>query len=204
MRLKIVKPRSLLQSVRILNQVGSREVLCQYARPLVTQKSDPSGKNSTILEQSRIKFDSMLDRSTIYHLDQFAGSSPTPLSISSLLKQACNPSQEKSYKFLTSELPIRLANMIMELQLMPKALSAQPKFREIYFQYIQSFKDLLLTSSTDFNEENNEYFVNLLKEIRLRHIDTVPTMASAIQDMISEGGDERMADDTIQYCLNRI
>ena len=68
------------------------------------------------------RFDSLLDRCTIYQLDLQASRAPTPLSLASLAEQAAQPSQHHAFSFITAEIPIRLANMIMELQLMPKVM----------------------------------------------------------------------------------
>ena len=171
-------------------------------RSCFTNKED--GSNSTVLEQSRVKFDMLLDRFTIYHLDQFSAMSPTPVSIKGMLEQSFQPTQQESFKYITKELPVRLANMIMEMQMMPRSLSAQPQFQDILFQYIQSFRDLLEFSREPFKPDTNDRFVSILKEIRLRHIDTVPTMAAAIQGMMTDDIQGKMDQQNIQYCLDRL
>ena len=161
-------------------------------------------RNSTVLEHSRLKFDRLLDRSTIYHLDQYSGESPTPISINEALEQASQPTQEESFKYITKEIPIRLANMIMELQSVPRALSIQPQFQEVLFQYIQSFKDIQVFSGTIFNSDTNDRLVSVLKEIKFRHIDTVPIMAAATKGMMADNVDGKMDDENIQYCMDRL
>ena len=42
--------------------------------------------------------------------------------------------------FLKKEIPTRLANMIMELRLLPEALLCQQECQEILTDYITSFK----------------------------------------------------------------
>ena len=45
-----------------------------------------------------------------------------------------------SFHFLKKEIPTRLANMIMELKLLPKDLMNQRECTEILSDYISSFK----------------------------------------------------------------
>jgi len=158
---------------------------------------------STVLAQHTVRFDSLLDRCTIYQLDLQASRAPTPLSLASLAEQAAQPSQHHAFSFITAEIPIRLANMIMELQLMPKALSSQPKFQEILLHYVQSFKEMLEFSAASFSEETNLLLIEGLQTIRLRHLDTVPHMAAAIQAMQADQAGA-MTCDNIQYVLDRL
>lgn len=64
-----------------------------------------------------------------------------------------------------------------------QALSSQPKFQEILLHYVQSFKEMLEFSAAEFSEETNLLLIEGLQTIRLRHLDTVPHMAAAIQAM---------------------
>ena len=120
------------------------------------------------------------------------------------MEQASKPTQEESYKFITNEIPIRLANMIMELQLLPKVLFIQPLFQEILFQHIQSFKDLLEFPTATFNQETNKKYVTCIMEIRTRHIDTVPNMAAAIEGIMTDDVEGKMNKQDIQFFLDRL
>ena len=50
-----------------------------------------------------------------------------------------------SFHFLKKEIPTRLANMIMELKLLPKDLMNQRECTEILSDYISSFKCVKIT-----------------------------------------------------------
>jgi len=191
-------------SGRSFGWVKTQDIIKPVLRTCIAQMNSNSSSNSTVLEKSRVKFDRMLDRSTIYHLDQFSAKSPTPISIKKLVEESSHTTQKESFKFITNEIPIRLANMIMELKLMPNALSVQPQFQEILLQYIQSFKDLLVFATATFNPDTNKKFVVHLKEIRLRHYDTVPSMAAAIQGMMTDDVEGKMNQENIQFFLDRL
>merc|ERR1719154_137098 len=197
----VTSGRKLLSQVVTGKLLGFGKIQNNVAKHVVRTCTS----NSTVLEHSRLKFDSLLDRATIYHLDQYSGLSPTPISINGALQQASQPTQEESFKYITKEIPVRLANMIMELQSVPRALSRQPQFQQVLFQYIQSFKDLQeFTGSCIFNADTNDKLVSVLKEIKLRHIDTVPVMASAIKGMMADNVGGKMDQKTIQYCMDRL
>ena len=56
----------------------------------------------------------------------------------------------------------------------------------------------------EFTEENNKILVESLRTIRTRHIDTVPSMAAAVQSMEMENGGSSMTSISIQYLLDRL
>jgi len=159
--------------------------------------------SSTIIEQFRVKFLDDLDRSMVFQLDHFASKTPTPLSLQNLMNLTKNPIQKDLYTLMIQELPVRLANMILELQILPKVLSMQPTLREILFEYVQSFKDIILLANDEPNNKN-EKIVELLKDLRIRHLYTVPKMASAVQSMLENENEEKMNQESVQYCLDRL
>ena len=65
---------------------------------------------------------------------------PAPISIKKLLDSGKSHDQTDSYLFLKKEIPTRLANMIMELKLLPEDLLKQKECAEILGDYITSFK----------------------------------------------------------------
>ena len=65
---------------------------------------------------------------------------PAAISIKHLLDHGKNSNQLGSYMFLKKEIPTRLANMIMELQLLPEDLKKQKECSQILNDYISSFR----------------------------------------------------------------
>ena len=60
-------------------------------------------------------------------------------------------------------------------------------------------------SDLPFTQDNNKAFVESLALIRRRHIDTVPSMAAAVQSMEqSDGHGDTMTRVSIQYILDRL
>ena len=55
-------------------------------------------------------------------LEKYSIYQPTPVSIQHFIKFAQNSNGESSFAFLKHELPVRLANIMKELQLLPKQL----------------------------------------------------------------------------------
>ena len=65
---------------------------------------------------------------------------PAAISIKHLLDHGKTANQLGSFLFLKKEIPTRLANMIMELKLLPEDLLKQKECAEILDDYITSFK----------------------------------------------------------------
>ena len=65
---------------------------------------------------------------------------PAAISIKHLLDHGRSSNQLGSYLFLKKEIPTRLANMIMELQLLPADLKKQKECSQILNDYVSSFR----------------------------------------------------------------
>ena len=130
---------------------------------------------------------------------------PASISIKHLLDHGQGSNTHKSFLFLKKELPTRLANMIMELQLLPEPLRKQKECAQILNDYISSFRDLTQFDIKSGSSEDLESFTESLNMIRRRHLDTVPLMAQAVFKMTNVP--HARADgvtDTVQYFLDRL
>jgi len=146
----------------------------------------------------------LLDSETLHFLDVYSKYNPAPISIKHLLEHGRSAGTEDSFLFLRKEIPTRLANMIMELKLLPTDLLQQREAQQIYQDYIRSFKEMMLYEKLANSPETHAKFTDSLQNIRIRHIDTVPNMAQAV---LRVNKNLRMHDgvtDTIQYFLDRL
>lgn len=177
----------------------TRALISKLFQPNTRQCSTGPG---LIYEKLKIT-NKQLDVNTLYQLDKYSRYSPAPISIKKLLDSGKSHDQTDSYLFLKKEIPTRLANMIMELKLLPEDLLKQKECAEILDDYITSFKEMLL-----FEKQNEvdclKSFNETLNIIRRRHLDTVPLMARAVIRLNSGGSLTEAVNDTIQYFLNRL
>ncbi|CAK9160881.1 unnamed protein product [Ilex paraguariensis] len=87
-----------------------------------------------------------------------------------------------SAQFLHKELPIRIARRAIELQTLPYALSQKPAILKVRDWYLDSFRDL--RSFPEIKDKINELeFTEIIKMIKVRHNNVVPTMALGIQQL---------------------
>uniref|UniRef100_A0A671X7C4 Protein-serine/threonine kinase n=1 Tax=Sparus aurata TaxID=8175 RepID=A0A671X7C4_SPAAU len=138
-------------------------------------------------------------------IEYYSRFSPSPLSIKQFLdfgrENAC---EKTSYMFLRKELPVRLANTMREVNLLPDNLLSQPSVRLVQKWYMQSFVELL-----DYENRKPEDahtlndFLELLIEIRNRHNDVVPTMAQGVIEYKEKFGFDPFISSNIQYFLDR-
>lgn len=155
--------------------------------------------------QSTVITNKLLDANTLYLLDKYARYSPAPISIKHLLDHGKNSNTRGSFHFLRKEIPTRLANMIMELKLLPEDLRQQRECAEILNDYITSFREMIVYEGTENTTDTLENFTEALNIIRRRHLDTVPNMAQAVFKLNALNGDMKDGvNETIQYFLDRL
>ena len=84
--------------------------------------------------------DNILNSETMMKMDQYSRYAPAPVSIKNLLEHGQNSTSLNSFLFMRKEIPTRLANMIMEIKLLPQDLLKQRECAEILNDYIISFR----------------------------------------------------------------
>uniref|UniRef100_UPI0037E81AB3 pyruvate dehydrogenase (acetyl-transferring) kinase isozyme 2, mitochondrial-like n=1 Tax=Semicossyphus pulcher TaxID=241346 RepID=UPI0037E81AB3 len=140
------------------------------------------------------------------HIDHFSKFSPSPLSMKQFLDfGSTNACESTSFVFLRQELPVRLSNIMKEINLLPDRLRATPSVQLVQSWYIQSLMEILefLDKSPD-DQSVLETFVEVLESIRNRHNEVVPTMAQGVIEYKEAfGKQDAVTDHNIQYFLDR-
>lgn len=138
-------------------------------------------------------------------IEYYSKFSPSPLSIKQFLEFGRDNACEKtSYMFLRKELPVRLANTMREVNLLPDKLLNQPSVRLVQKWYMQSFLELLEYENRKPEDSLALHdFLEILIEIRNRHNDVVPTMAQGVIEYKEKFGFDPNASSNIQYFLDR-
>ncbi|XP_075052618.1 pyruvate dehydrogenase kinase, isozyme 3 [Mixophyes fleayi] len=138
-------------------------------------------------------------------IEYYSKFSPSPLSIKQLLDFGRNNACEKtSYLFLRKELPVRLANTLQEVNLLPENLLQRPSVKLVRSWYMQSFLELLEYENKSPDDPDVLYdFLNILIQVRNRHNDVVPTMAQGVIEYKEKYGFDLLVSNNIQYFLDR-
>ncbi|XP_067631152.1 pyruvate dehydrogenase (acetyl-transferring) kinase, mitochondrial [Eurosta solidaginis] len=139
-------------------------------------------------------------------LDTYSQFNPSPLSIKQFMDFGQNACEKKSFIFLRKELPVRLANIMKEIALLPDNLLNTRSVSQVSLWYVQSFEEVLQFEKAEPTNGNLEKFVNTLVHIRNRHSDVVQTMAQGVIEMKEHQGgsvDSGM-ESSIQYFLDRL
>jgi pyruvate dehydrogenase kinase 2/3/4 len=66
--------------------------------------------------------------------------------------------EQKSYVFLRKELPVRLANIMKEITLLPEGLLRMPSVKLVSNWYARSFQEVLEFEKTDSSDKNLEKY----------------------------------------------
>ncbi|XP_072387695.1 pyruvate dehydrogenase (acetyl-transferring) kinase, mitochondrial isoform X1 [Diabrotica undecimpunctata] len=136
-------------------------------------------------------------------LDFYSQFNPSPLSIKKFIDFGLNASEKKSFVFLRKEMPVRLANIMKEIALLPENLLRMPSVVAVNDWYMQSFQEIIEFEKKEPNAETVEHFCNELVKIRNRHTNVVETMAQGVLELKESHDVDQHTEHSIQYFLDR-
>jgi len=145
----------------------------------------------------------LLDIRSLKMLDNYAQFNPVPLSIEQFLQFGQRALETESYHFLKEELPVRFANIMKEINLLPAALLQMPSVQELQGQYADSFRDLIEYESRQTHAHIMRDYYRSLCEIEQRCNDTVRTMAQGVLELKESHHVDKQTEASIQYFLDR-
>ncbi|XP_060572186.1 pyruvate dehydrogenase (acetyl-transferring) kinase isozyme 2, mitochondrial-like isoform X2 [Ruditapes philippinarum] len=138
-------------------------------------------------------------------VDHYSQYHPSPLSMKTLVDFGSKTGTEaSSFEFLRQELPVRLANIMKEINHLPDNLQQMPSVAMVRNWYQASFTEILEFEDTVKVEDKDKLakFADVLVKIRNRHSNVVETMAQGVMELKDAYGDSR-TDSQIQYFLDR-
>ena len=137
-------------------------------------------------------------------LDYYSKFNPSPLSIKQLLDFGRRKCEKRSFVFLRKELPVRLANIMQEINLLPDNLLRMPSVTLVRSWYERSFSEILdFESATESDAKILETFCETLIRIRNRHNTVVQTMAQGVLEMKETHSVDQKTESCVQYFLHR-
>uniref|UniRef100_A0A1B6DAJ3 Protein-serine/threonine kinase n=1 Tax=Clastoptera arizonana TaxID=38151 RepID=A0A1B6DAJ3_9HEMI len=136
-------------------------------------------------------------------LDFYSQFNPSPLSIKKFIDFGLKACERKSYMFLRKELPVRLANIMKEINLLPENLVRTPSVGLVNQWYTKSFEEILEFEKSDGNSKTLDKFCKALIKIRNRHTDVVQTMAQGVLELKESHEVDNHTENSIQYFLDR-
>lgn len=137
-------------------------------------------------------------------IDFYSQFSPSSLSIKQFIDFGLSACERKSFLFLRKELPVRLANIMKEILLLPENLLKTPSVIRLNDWYAQSFTEMLEFEKADADDvETLDKFCKSLMKIRNRHADVVQTMAHGVLELKESNKIDYQIEHSIQYFLDR-
>lgn len=137
-------------------------------------------------------------------LDRYSSFSPSPLSIKQFIDFGENACERTSFVFLRKELPVRLANIMKEIHLLPENLLQMPSVELVKSWYERSFEEILeFENCHGADEKILSKFCDALIKIRNRHSNVVQTMAQGVIELKDTHEPDVRTEHSIQYFLDR-
>jgi len=146
----------------------------------------------------------LLNLKSMKMLDHYAQFNPSPLTIHQFLEFGRTATEQDSFTFLKKELPVRLSNIMKEINLLPSNLLQMPSVLTLQSWYAQSLTELLeFECSTSGEEEVLARFCQALKTVQTRHSNVVQAMAQGVLELRDSHIVDKQTDMAIQYFLDR-
>jgi len=146
----------------------------------------------------------LLDIKSMKLLDHYSQFNPSPLTIKQFIEFGKTATEEESFTFLRKEMPVRLSNIMKEINLLPSNLLQMPSVLILQDWYAQTFRDLVeFDSSSPTDPEILARFCQTLKTIQARHTNVVQTMAQGVLELKESHTVDKQTDMAIQYFLDR-
>ncbi|XP_033220230.1 pyruvate dehydrogenase (acetyl-transferring) kinase, mitochondrial isoform X1 [Belonocnema kinseyi] len=136
-------------------------------------------------------------------LDFYSQFNPSPLSIKQFIDFGLSACERKSFIFLRKELPVRLANIMKEIHLLPENLLRTPSVGFVNNLYVTSFEEITHFEKAEVNDSTLNKFCQALIKIRNRHTDVVETMARGVLELKESHDVDLQTENSIQYFLDR-
>ncbi|XP_014240477.1 pyruvate dehydrogenase (acetyl-transferring) kinase, mitochondrial [Cimex lectularius] len=136
-------------------------------------------------------------------IDFYSQFNPSPLSIKHFVDFGLSACEKKSYLFLRQEIPVRLANIMKEIHLLPANLLKMPSVTLVNDWYAQSFNEIIEFEKLDYTPNILDRFCDSLIKIRNRHTDVVPTVAQGVLELKESHSIDAQTELSIQYFLDR-
>ncbi|XP_041758099.2 pyruvate dehydrogenase kinase, isozyme 4 isoform X1 [Coregonus clupeaformis] len=138
-------------------------------------------------------------------VDRFSKFSPSPLSMKQFIDfGSANACEKTSFVFLRQELPVRLANIMKEIDFLPDKLLSTPSLQLLQSWYATSLMELVGFLEKDSDDKKIlKKFTETLVNIRNRHNNVVPTMAQGVVEYKEAFGSDPVTNQNIQYFLDR-
>uniref|UniRef100_A0A8C5Q000 Protein-serine/threonine kinase n=1 Tax=Leptobrachium leishanense TaxID=445787 RepID=A0A8C5Q000_9ANUR len=138
-------------------------------------------------------------------LDFYAKYCPSPLSMQQFLDfGSVNACEKTSFMFLRQELPVRLANIMKEINLLPDNLIKMPSVKLVESWYVQSFQEIVqFKDKAAEDPQTVKNFTDTVITIRNRHNDVIPTMAQGVIEYKDSYEVDPVTSQHVQYFLDR-
>ncbi|KAL1779323.1 pyruvate dehydrogenase kinase, isozyme 2 [Sigmodon hispidus] len=199
------RDREEAAKARLRAELGQAEGRCQLLQVRDSSGSRAGAAGAIAMRWVRALLKNASLAGAPKYIEHFSKFSPSPLSMKQFLDfGSSNACEKTSFTFLRQELPVRLANIMKEINLLPDRVLGTPSVQLVQSWYVQSLLDIMEFLDKDPEDQRTlSQFTDALVTIRNRHNDVVPTMAQGVLEYKDTYGDDPVSNQNIQYFLDR-
>ena len=110
----------------LLNVNTRKQERRQFQKTSFSIRENKSTEVKMRLTQGLRNLSKMLDTKSQNLLDKYSEYNPSPLTIQQFIEFGRNETEQKSFNFLRQEIPVRLSNIMKEINLLPGNLLHMP------------------------------------------------------------------------------
>lgn len=199
------RDREEVAEALLRTEPGQAEGWCQLLQVRDSSRSRARASGAVAMRWVRALWKNASLAGAPKYIEHFSKFSPSPLSMKQFLDfGSSNACEKTSFTFLRQELPVRLANIMKEINLLPDRVLGTPSVQLVQSWYVQSLLDIMEFLDKDPEDQRTlSQFTEALVTIRNRHNDVVPTMAQGVLEYKDTYGDDPVSNQNIQYFLDR-
>ncbi|KEI39360.1 uncharacterized protein L969DRAFT_49217 [Mixia osmundae IAM 14324] len=122
------------------------------------------------------------------HVEPFAARKAFPISLRQLIFFGRDVNRDKlvtAGNFIRTELPVRLAHRIKDLEVLPYVVGSNPVIKPVFERYVDAF-ERIRTYPVIRTFEDNLQFCEFMKGLLEEHLVIIPLLARALQDSAKE------------------
>ena len=131
--------------IQLLLNVNTQKQERRHFQKTSSSSSENKGDKMRFTQSVR-NLNKLLDMKSLKQLDNYSSFNPSPLTIQNFIDFGRNETEQRSFTFLRQEIPVRLSNIMKEINLLPGNLLHMPSvvILQVNDSFLSSFTIIII------------------------------------------------------------